>query len=735
MPVPLGRFWIALKASNGPRPWRLPNRRSIPSLAAVVMLSLASGWATLHSPTIFFDVQLLLSGSFGVFALLEFGWLGLPVGMVTALGTVVLWGHPWAGLVLALQLVWQQLFLERFNGGLPQRGNGRIVLATIAFWLLLGLPLKTLLYVGLLQSDLTSASVLGFKEVVVGVVNASLGLLLYLGLRLRQLWHRHGGDLSLRGLTFCTLLLLISLPGVLIVAAMGQQITDQAVNQIRFSLEQQAQVISDALPTSLSLRQRFPGLQVEAIATDGQVLSSDADLFSRLQRHYGPGRNSPLEQPGLLLMVQDGCPTVFQCNLQGYWRYVFKPTAPADGAWRQVTLVQPAQQSIEQLIRAMRPSLLILGLLLIAAALISEALTSLLVSQFNRILSPLLLLEAVPSDQLALGMPKLRRTGIRELNQMVTLINEQSRRFNVLARQMRRSEQQHRLLADNALDVITICDPAGRPTYISPSIAKVRGWTVAEALALPMEQQLKPEGCAVVRQALEQTQVAVRERLPLPSFRMELQQSHRNGSWIWTDVTSSCMVDPNGRYIGTLLVYRDITDRKRLEQELHRRATIDHLTGLLNRRELLEQLEWLSGRTGHRRHGEGLAVLFCDLDLFKDINDSLGHNAGDMVLRTVAERILHSIRHSDLAGRLGGDEMVVVLDSVPDLNAAAVIAQKIRGAIAEPITTAELHASITASIGVTVARPEEGMDALMARADIAMYKAKQAGRNQVILIE
>ncbi|MEB3362159.1 MAG: sensor domain-containing diguanylate cyclase [Synechococcaceae cyanobacterium] len=299
---------------------------------------------------------------------------------------------------------------------------------------------------------------------------------------------------------------------------------------------------------------------------------------------------------------------------------------------------------------------------------------------------------------------------------------------------LRQSEQQHRLLADNALDVITICEPTGRPTYISPSIEKVRGWSAAEAMALPMDLHLRPEGCSVLRNALEQTQEAVRRALPLPSFRVELQQSHKTGTWIWTDVTISCIVDEAGVYIGTLLVYRDISERKRLEDELYQRAACDELTGLLNRRALLEKLEALLSQPDRRVSDKGLALLFCDLDLFKEINDTLGHSVGDTVLRTTAQRICGCLRSDDLAAGMGGDEMVVVLRDISDLDAAMAIAEKINRAIAKPITTVEPQVGITASIGVTLARSQEGLDELMARADQAMYQAKQAGRNCVTRI-
>jgi len=550
-------------------------RFRVRQLLAVMLLSALAVWATLHSPTIFFNNQLLLGGSLGVLALLQFGWKGLPVGLAAALSSLALWGHPWGALVLVLQLLWQQLFLWRFNGGPKQRGNGRIVLATIVFWLVVGLPVKTLLYNTLLQADLQSAVALGLKEAVLGVVNAGLGLLLYLALQMALMRRRRRIELSLRGLVFATLLLLISVPGVLSITLTGQQITDQAYQQFRSNLEQQAQTIALTSPmesggivsTDSLLRQRFPELSFEAVALNSERLSTDPALFRRLEKEYHPEQGVAVTSRGLSLLVQKGSPAPLRRQLQGYWRYRLSLPPAAGTAWRQVVVVQPSREQVQQLIALMRPSLLLLGLLLIAAALISEGLTMALAHQFNRVLGPLLL-PAAPGA--AWTMPQLRRSGIRELNRMVSRINAQSRRFNGLARHLRRSEQQHRLLADNALDVITLSDPYGRPTYISPSIEKVRGWTVAEAMALPMEQHLTPEGCTYINNALQQMREAVQQGLPMPSFRVEMQQSHKKGGWIWTEVNSSCILDESGTCIGTLLVYRDISKRKQQERRLRR---------------------------------------------------------------------------------------------------------------------------------------------------------------------
>lgn len=395
-----------------------------------------------------------------------------------------------------------------------------------------------------------------------GVVNAAIGLLLYLAMALLE-QRRGPGDLSLRGLIFATLLVEISLPAVLIIMAMGQQLTTQTISQFRTSLELQAQTLayvlppaSRAIPSHPALSQSLAGLVFEVEAADGAQLS---------------------------------------------------------------------------------------------------------------------------------------------------------------------------------LDVITISDTNGRPTYISPSVEKVRGWSVAEAMTMPMDQHLKPDGCAYVIAALERTLAAVNQGLPLPTFLVELEQSHKTHGWIWTDVTSSCIVDEEDNYIDTMIVYRDITERKRLEGQLLQRASVDDLTGLLNRHELLEQLETLLS-DARRRQDDQLALLFLDLDMFKEINDNLGHAAGDTVLRAVAERVRQRLRATDLAARMGGDEIVVVLRGLTDLAEATAVAETIVTAIEQPIQGSDFQITISASMGVTLARPGEPLDDLIARADTAMYQAKQSGRRRIMPI-
>lgn len=180
------------------------------------------------------------------------------------------------------------------------------------------------------------------------------------------------------------------------------------------------------------------------------------------------------------------------------------------------------------------------------------------------------------------------------------------------------------------------------------------------------------------------------------------------------------------------VTWRDVSERIAMEQALQRRAATDSLTTLLNREELFSRMELIVGH--QQRQGGELAVLFCDLDRFKAVNDTYGHQAGDAVLQAMGERIRSCLRASDLAARIGGDELMAVLPGVQRLEDALAIAEKLRHLAHEPVPIPQGEVTITLSVGVALACPGESLDALIARADAAMYAAKEQGRDQVVAI-
>lgn len=294
------------------------------------------------------------------------------------------------------------------------------------------------------------------------------------------------------------------------------------------------------------------------------------------------------------------------------------------------------------------------------------------------------------------------------------------------AKRLAESEERFRLLAENSSDVVARIRH-GTILWISPSVTPTCGWEVDECIGRKItdfiEAVSRPQ-CAFYMGQLESGH-AVRARKIVRC---------KDGSFHWIETHASPYRDANGKPDGFVATSRIVDEQVHAEQQLEHRARTDELTQLLNRKEVLSRIETLSGQS--RRTGHELGVLFCDIDHFKDINDQHGHAAGDEVLRAMAERLRQTLRTSDdLAARIGGDELLVVLHGVQDLDNAAQIAEKVRVAAADPVDTLVGKVRATMSIGVTLAHEGESTDTLVARADTAMYRAKQCGRNQVVTFD
>ncbi len=419
---------------------------------------------------------------------------------------------------------------------------------------------------------------------------------------------------------------------------------------------------------------------------------------------------------------------------------------------------------------------------------------------------------------------------------------------------LRVSEARHRLLADNASDVIWTMDLNGHFTYVSPSVERLRGYSVAEVMQQTLDQALTPASTPIAQAGLGRALAAIQAKQPVPDFRAELEQPCKQGGTVWTEVSVCGIQNDAGEFVSLLGVTRDISERKRadldlriaaiafesqdgmvvtdaqttilrvnsaftqitgysaqeavgnnpsmlrsdrhdadfyaamwatietagawhgeiwhqrkngevfpeqltitaiknsnaevthyvgtlrditlrkqLEQEVAQLAFFDPLTHLPNRRLLNDRLGQAITRA--KRANSALALLFIDLDKFKLINDTHGHETGDQVLQAVATRIESCLRASDTAARVGGDEFLVLLPELQTSDDALAVAEKIRLAVALPFLTPNaLTLQISASIGIAIypdhAQTEQD---LLRLGDRAMYQAKNAGGNFVAL--
>lgn len=209
----------------------------------------------------------------------------------------------------------------------------------------------------------------------------------------------------------------------------------------------------------------------------------------------------------------------------------------------------------------------------------------------------------------------------------------------------------------------------------------------------------------------------------------------RAGEVRWIAHGCRAVFSPDGRPLGRRISNRDITDLKHAEEQARQLAYFDSLTNLPNRRMLLDRLN--HGLFQARRFERPLAIMFLDLDRFKEVNDTLGHDVGDSLLVQLAGRLSTCVRGGDTVARTGGDEFVIVLPEIADSQAVKVVAEKILQAIRQPVRIADHRLDVTVSIGIAVHDANAADDAteLMKKADIAMYAAKQAGRNGYRLFE
>ncbi len=294
------------------------------------------------------------------------------------------------------------------------------------------------------------------------------------------------------------------------------------------------------------------------------------------------------------------------------------------------------------------------------------------------------------------------------------------------AREAAEGEVLFRLLAETSTDTIVRGDLNGVRLYVSPSVRDLLGYEPDELTGRQAMDLTHPDDVpafGALMQAVRQGRLDVGVR--------ELRQRHANGSWVWMEASVRLTHDQaTGQANGYVASVRAVGQRKELEARLSRLASYDELTGLPNRSAFTSRLG--QALEAVRRDGRRFALFYLDLDGFKQVNDSLGHQAGDAVLREAAARFRAVLRADDAVSRLGGDEFAALLEA--GCAEATGLARRLIAAIAEPFCLGEAMVSIGVSIGIAFAPQDAAVpDELLSRADQALYAAKASGRNTYCL--
>jgi len=286
---------------------------------------------------------------------------------------------------------------------------------------------------------------------------------------------------------------------------------------------------------------------------------------------------------------------------------------------------------------------------------------------------------------------------------------------------LEKSEERFRRIVHSAEEGIWEIDAAALTSFVNPKMASMLGYTIEEMLDQPLVRFMDDEGRAILERNIARRQQGVAER-------HEFKFMRKDGNELWATLATNPIFDADGSYMGALALVSDITERKLTAELVWHQANYDALTALPNRNMFHDRLLQEMKKT--RREGLFLALLFIDLDQFKEVNDRLGHEMGDKLLVEAAERIAACARATDTLARLGGDEFVVILPGLDNVTSVERVAQQIIGTLNKPFQLRAGSAAVSASIGIAL-YPSDAADAeqLLRHADQAMYAAKNGGRN------
>ncbi|MGG4451304.1 bifunctional diguanylate cyclase/phosphodiesterase [Brevibacillus porteri] len=288
--------------------------------------------------------------------------------------------------------------------------------------------------------------------------------------------------------------------------------------------------------------------------------------------------------------------------------------------------------------------------------------------------------------------------------------------------ELKRSEEKYRIIAENTSDIISIINLDGEFLYLSPSHKRVWEHTVPDEEIHNLFEWIVEDDRDIFAYAIQHAFSTRKE------YMVECRINTQRNDVIWTESKINPITDEDGNVTKLLLVTRDVTDRKQSEETIHHLAYHDALTDLPNRRMYVQQLS--KEMMQAKRFQSNLAVLFLDMDRFKDVNDSFGHDVGDMLLIEASKRLQACLKPGDVVARLGGDEFTIMQNHLQDRNEASALAEQIMNQLQRPFELEGHVFNVSCSIGIAL-YPQDGdnPEDLLKRADTALYTVKSRGKN------
>ncbi|WP_286682812.1 diguanylate cyclase [Sulfurospirillum sp. MES] len=325
----------------------------------------------------------------------------------------------------------------------------------------------------------------------------------------------------------------------------------------------------------------------------------------------------------------------------------------------------------------------------------------------------------------------------KETDELSTLSRDVNAMIDMVQEAQSATIQRYRWLAENSHDVIWVMGVDGKFVYVSPSVKRLRGFSAEEVMDQLFEEVICEGSRQTVLHLMEMAIMEAANGAILDAKNVLVEQPCKDGNTVWTEVNARLVVNQQDGSMQFIGITRDITERLAAEEEIKKLAFYDPLTHLANRRLFVDKLE--SSLVTCKKEHTFAGVIFLDLDDFKPLNDTYGHQAGDELLIEVARRLKETVRATDTVGRFGGDEFVILVAQLGFTREEAFstvtrIAHQIAAFIAQPYPLSSTVYTLSASIGVLLFNEAQNdAKTILDEADSVMYRAKDAGKACVIV--